>query len=272
MKKNKVIRDFGNEWEKFNFSNIDKSEIKNIFQDYFSIFPFDKINKNSVGFDMGGGTGRWTQFLAPRVKEINFIEPSSAMDIAKINLKNFKNINFIKEEVSENILNKNSHDFGYCLGVLHHTNETLKNLKYCTSFLKKDAVFLLYLYYNFDNRNILFKSIWYISNLLRNFVSILPNSIKNILTDIIAVIIYFPLARISLVLSYLGINTSSVPLSYYKNKKLYIMRNDSRDRFGTKLEKRYSKKEIFEMMDQSNLYDIKFSDEPPYWVAVGFKK
>ena len=31
-------------------------------------------------------------------------------------------------------------------------------------------------------------------------------------------------------------------------------------------------KEIFEMMNQSNLYNIKFSDKPPYWVAVGFKK
>ena len=60
---------------KFNFSSIDKSEMENIFQDYFSIFPLDKINFNSVGFDMGGGTGRWTQFLAPHVKQINFIEP-----------------------------------------------------------------------------------------------------------------------------------------------------------------------------------------------------
>ena len=46
-----------------------------------------------------------------------------------------------------------------------------------------------------------------ISNLLRNFISILPNSIKNILTDIIAFLIYFPLAKISLAFSYLGINT-----------------------------------------------------------------
>ena len=49
------------------------------------------------------------------------------------------------------------------------------------------------------------------------------------------------------------------------------MRTDALDRFGTKLEKRYSKKEIQTMMTRSQLNNIKFSKKPPYWVAVGTK-
>ena len=33
----------------------------------------------------------------------------------------------------------------------------------------------------------------------------------------------------------------------------------------------YTKKEIFEMMKDSGLTDIKFSKKTPYWVAIGIK-
>ncbi len=160
MKSNKIISDFGDEWEKFNFSNFDKDKLYKIFLDYFDIFPFDKINSESVGFDLGGGTGRWSQFIAPKVKQINFVEPSTAIKVAKQNLKNFQNISYINTEISHNLFQHNSQDFGYCLGVLHHTKNPLQNLSYCVSFLKQDSPFLLYLYYKLENRSIIYRLIW----------------------------------------------------------------------------------------------------------------
>ena len=77
---------------------------------------------------------------------------------------------------------------------------------------------------------------------------------------------------ISYILSLTGINTKNFPLNYYKEKKFYIMRNDSLDRFGTIIEKRFSRKEIKKMMISSGLKNIKFSDKAPYWCAVGYKK
>ena len=73
-------------------------------------------------------------------------------------------------------------------------------------------------------------------------------------------------------LDFVGLNTSSFPLSYYKDKGMYILRNDSRDRFGTKLEKRFSQKEIREMMIEADLEKIEFSKKAPYWVSIGYKK
>jgi len=48
------------------------------------------------------------------------------------------------------------------------------------------------------------------------------------------------------------------------------MRNDALDRFGTRLEKRFSKKEIQELMERSGLRDITFSTTS-FWTAVGTK-
>ena len=50
------------------------------------------------------------------------------------------------------------------------------------------------------------------------------------------------------------------------------MKTDSLDRFGTRLEQRFTKNEIYKMMKVSGLINIKFSEKSPYWVAVGIKK
>jgi hypothetical protein len=48
------------------------------------------------------------------------------------------------------------------------------------------------------------------------------------------------------------------------------MRTDARDRFGTRLEKRFTKEEVREMMERAGLTDIKFGDKV-FWTAVGIK-
>ena len=60
------------------------------------------------------------------------------------------------------------------------------------------------------------------------------------------------------------------PLSYYRYKPFYIMRNDSLDRFGTKYEKRYSKNDIINLFKKTGFKRIKISKHRPYWCAVGY--
>jgi hypothetical protein len=50
------------------------------------------------------------------------------------------------------------------------------------------------------------------------------------------------------------------------------MRTDSRDRFGTPLEKRFTKSEIKEMMQLASFENISFSESKPYWVVLAYKK
>ncbi len=62
-----------------------------------------------------------------------------------------------------------------------------------------------------------------------------------------------------------------LPLAYYWDKSLRIMRNDALDRFGTPLEQRFSREEIRSMMIECELDDIRFSEQAPYWHVVGRK-
>jgi len=266
-----TVESFGNEWKRFNQATVSNDELAKNFNDYFEIFPWDIIGEDSIGFDMGCGSGRWAKFVAPKVKYLNCIDPSESIAVAKKNLKEFTNVEFIARSVSDDVLAENSQDFGYSLGVLHHVPDTSKAIESCVKFLKPDAPFLVYLYYSFDNKSLAYRGIWRLTDMFRRVISRLPSKVKDIITDIIALTVYFPLAKLSKLMDFLKINIESVPLSYYRNHSFYTMRTDSRDRFGTPLEKRFSKNEIKRMMLDSGLTNIKFSTNQPFWCAIGFK-
>ncbi len=268
-----TIDSFGQEWQKFDQNKLSDSEVNKLFNKYFSIFPWNKIPDSSVGFDMGCGSGRWAKIVASKVGHLNCIDPASeAIEVTKKALQANTNVTFLNESIDNVSLKKDSQDFGYSLGVLHHIPDTQKALSTCVSLLKSKAPFLLYLYYNFDNRPFLFKLLWRLSEIFRSIISKLPNSLKPILTDAIAIFIYWPLSRFAKLISWVGLNPSSLPLSFYRDTSFYTLRTDSRDRFGTPLEQRFSKEEIIEMMHSAGLVKVKFSEHEPYWVAVGFKK
>jgi len=268
----KTVDSFGDEWGRFDQEKLTPEEANKIFENYFSIFPWNKLPKKPVGFDMGCGSGRWAKLMAPRVSLLNCIDPSSALDVAKEALKEFDNVSFKLGSVDDCLLPENSQDFGYSLGVLHHVPDTSSAIKSCVAMLKPGAPFLVYLYYAFDNKSLIFKLIWKCSDYIRKVICRLPPTFKYLVTDVLAVGIYFPLARFSRFAELLGLNIDSIPLSFYRNLSFYTMRTDSRDRFGTPLEQRFTQNEIANMMHEAGLEEVQFSDITPYWCAVGIKK
>ena len=266
-----TVDGFGDEWSRFDQSDLPPAEQQLLFDEYFSVFPWKHISKESTGFDLGCGTGRWAKSVAPKVKKLICIDPSSALDIAKKNLSNFDNCVFDSATVDEMPMQDNSMDFGYSLGVLHHVPDTALGIKQCVKKLKIGAPLLLYLYYRFDNRPWWFRLIWFVTDLLRRIVSKMPYKLRYFSSQIISIIIYLPLARFALFLEKLNFNVSNFPLSSYKNLSFYTMRTDALDRFGTRLEQRFTRKEIKNMMQNAGLENIEFSNSKPFWVAVGYK-
>lgn len=271
-KDEKVIRDFGQEWLLFNHFDADLKELTKIFHDYFNIFPWDLVSNKSSGFDMGCGTGRWAQFVANRVGHLHCIDPSNAIHVAKTNLKDLDNVSFLQETTDTCSLQAGTQDFGYSLGVLHHIPDTQAALVDCAKLLKKGAPFLLYLYYKFDNKPLWFRLIWKTTDYFRRIISLLPHPIKRFICSLIAYFIYFPFSRMALLLEMLKVDVSNFPLAYYRNQSLYILKNDALDRFGTKLEQRFSKEEIKQMLEKAGFRNITFSNSAPYWCCISIKE
>lgn len=268
-----TVRGFGEEWRRFDQSNLSAEARQKIFDEYFDIFPIRTLTRDAAGADFGSGSGRWAMVIAPKVGQLTCVDASAdALEVAKRNLADFDNCRFINSTIEEADIPTSSLDFGYSLGVLHHIPDTQQALNDCVSKLKPGAPFLLYLYYRFDNRPCWFRAIWRASDLVRMIVSRLPYRLRHAVCEIFAATLYWPLARFARLAEKVGIRPDNLPLSYYRDKPFYVMRTDALDRLGTRLEQRFTREEMREMMERSALTDIRFSEHQPLWCAVGFKR
>jgi ubiquinone/menaquinone biosynthesis C-methylase UbiE len=268
-----VVEGFGHEWSAFDQSGASAEDLARAFEGYFSIFPWQNLPENAKGFDLGCGSGRWARFVAPRTGELHCIDASGeALSVARRNLSGLPQTRFHHASVEQIPLPDNSMDFGYSLGVLHHVPDTAAGLAACVRKLKSGAPFLVYLYYAFDNRPAWFRLLWRASDLGRRAISRLPFWLKRTVCELLAAAIYWPLARVALLGERCGREVGNWPLSAYRRSSFYIMRNDSLDRFGTRLEQRFSRLQIRAMMERAGLEKIEFSAHEPFWCAVGFKR
>ena len=268
----RIVAGFGDEWTAFDQTGLAAQELELLFRRYFDILPLETL-AHSEGFDLGCGSGRWAQFVAPRVGKLHCIDPSAkALKVAEARLAGQSNVAFHLAGADEIPLPDESQDFAYALGVLHHIPRPDLAMARCVAKLRPGAPFLVYLYYRFDQRPAWFRLLWKMSDLGRRFVSGLPFPLRRSVAEAIAFTIYWPLARAARLAERAGTNISNWPLASYRNLSLYTMRTDALDRFGTRLEHRFTREEIAEMMRNCGLEEIRFSAGPPYWVAVGRKR
>lgn len=268
----KVIDDFSSEWSTFDQSRLSDSERLPLFDEYFTIFPWQRLGPHAVGFDLGCGSGRWAVVVASRVGHLHCIDPSDAIEVAKRNLQHVSNCSFHQATVDAIPLADGSMDFGYSLGVLHHVPDTQQGINDCVRKLKHGAPLLLYLYYAFDNQPRWYRLLWELSDVLRRAISSQPATVKYYASQVLAMSVYWPLARIARILSRAGVRIHSFPLGAYSNRSFYTMRTDALDKFGTRLEQRFTRTQIQRMMELAGLEDIQFSPAVPFWCAVGVKK
>jgi hypothetical protein len=105
----------------------------------------------------------------------------------------------------------------------------------------------------------------------RHFISRLPFDMRKVVTTAIAATVYWPLARAARVAERSGADVGNWPLSPYRELSFYTMRTDALDRFGTRLEQRFSRAQIERMMRDAGLTKVRFSESEPFWVACGVK-
>ncbi len=267
----KVVEAFGEEWSKFN--SFDEKTISTIVSEYFDILDEKIVNKQVYAIDIGCGTGRFTKYLCKHAGFVECVDPSQAIFAADILLAGESNIRLTQATTETLPFNDETFDLAMSIGVLHHIPDTQKAMMDCVKKVKKGGYFYCYLYYNLDNRNPFYKLLFHASNLLRLGVSRLPERLKKAVCDFLAVILYMPWVLMVRFFTFIGMRNfaNKIPLAAYANKSFFVIRNDSLDRFGTRLEQRFSKKQVIEMMEKCGLANIVVSPGTPYYHAIGKK-
>ena len=272
-----VIDGFGHEWAAFDYAETETAEALDAqFAAYCAPLDLGDFNPTtSVAGDFGAGSGRWSSRLAPYFSLVYALEPSNgASQVLRKKFTGDPKIVVLQETVGANSIPAASLDLAMSLGVLHHIPDTALAIKDVSRSIKPGGVFLCYLYYNLENKPTYYKVIFKGVNVVRRVISASPQKVRRLSATVIAAIVYWPLARLSRVLSKLGRNTSNLPLHHYADMPFVMLANDALDRFGTSLEQRFSKAEITEMLRAADfdLTTLKFSDSEPFWTFAVNKK
>ncbi|MEI6598604.1 MAG: class I SAM-dependent methyltransferase [bacterium] len=265
-----VIDSFGHEWAAFDYTETETAQALDAqFLAYCAPIDLGQFDPaKAVAADFGAGSGRWSSRLAPYFSLVYALEPSDgASTVLKKKFADDDTIKVLQETVGANSIADASLDLAMSLGVLHHIPDTGLAIKDVSRAIKPGGYFLCYLYYNLENKPMYYKLIFKGVNLVRKIVSNLPQPIKRVTANVIAALVYWPLARVSKVVTKLGRNTSNFPLHHYADMPFVMLANDALDRFGTTLEQRFSKVQITEMLGSAgfDLSTLKFSDAEPFW-------
>src|SRR5690242_4956342 len=136
----KTVAGFGDEWMRFDQGALSRGEQEELFRQYFSLVPWDRLGAGAIGFDGGCGSGRSAELVAPRVKKLYCVDASAeALGVARRKLSRFDNVELVNASVQDMPMPDGSMDFGYSLGVLHHVPDTRAALAACTRKLRPGA-------------------------------------------------------------------------------------------------------------------------------------
>lgn len=265
-----VINSFGHEWAAFDYAEtLSDDALDSQFQAYSTPINFRQFNpKLSIAADFGAGSGRWTTRLLPFFSLVYALEPSDgAIRVLNKKFVDEPRVQILQETVGANSIPAGSLDLAMSLGVLHHIPDTGLAIKEIASKIKSGGLFLCYLYYSLDNKPVYYRGLFNMVNSARWVISRLPYAVRRFVSGIIALLIYLPLARFARFLAKNGKDVSNLPLHHYSNMPFVMLQNDALDRFGTRLEKRFSKKQITEMVGNAgfDLSTLIFSKIEPYW-------
>lgn len=261
-----TVKGFGEEWSTFTQEGLPGSDRQALFNSYFSLIDWHNTPRRVL--DMGCGSGRWDSLVASKVRELVLADASKdALQVAKTNVIQ-TNVSFVECTPSTLPFPDGYFDLVFSLGVLHHVPDTRKAIEHLVKKICPGGTLLLYLYYAFDNRPFWFRTLWRLTDLVRRTLSRLPFTLRYVASQAIAIAVYWPLARTA---KYFKV-PSSWPLNAYAERSFYVMRTDALDRFGTKLEKRFTRPQIVAMLESVGLQDIQFSDSVPYWVCKATKQ
>lgn len=139
---------FGFQWNKFSRVQLDSfNGTKQSEATFVEKTEFDLAAAGGKLFlDAGTGAGRFVDVLSQHKAEVVGIDLSSAVEAAHRNLGERENVHFIQADIFRLPFRKETFDYVFSIGVLHHTPDTEKAFRALVPLLKKNGEIAIWVY------------------------------------------------------------------------------------------------------------------------------
>lgn len=256
--KDDVRHSFSEEWKVYS-ALLPEHDAE--FAAYFDLIDLSSLNERVV-LDLGCGSGRWSEKIAPFCEAVVLVDFSDAIFVAKNNLSEIENALFFRGDITDLPFVDDCADLLFSLGVLHHLDRPC--LPVAEELMRFAPRGLFYLYYDLDNRPIYFQWVLtWVTKMRTLLTRIRSESVRRFVSKVIAVCIYKPMVMLGQFTEFLRLDIA-VPLSEgYRGKSVRRIEQDAYDRFFTSIEQRVSRVEITSFFESK--FSVEVSDDEPYW-------
>lgn len=184
------------------------------------------------------------------------------------------NVYVIKGSVIHSPLKEGIFDFAYCFGVLHHTSDPKKDLLEIARILKKQSPVFLYLYEDHSDNVLKYLALKAVM-FLRKLTIKIPPKMLYILSFVASPLVFLFFSCPSIILrKFKSTQKFAENMPFNFSTSLFGLGADLYDRFAAPIEHRFSRKELYDILDSHNFYNINITKlkATAGWVVWAYKK
>lgn len=268
---------FGPQWRSFARSQLDDTRSRESAIRFDSEIGWTErdLTGNTV-VEYGSGAGRFIDIVSRRGPALVVgLDATDAVDAAQENMGHRENVLFVQGDIFRSPIRAASFDFGYSIGVLHHTPDPERSFGLLVDAIKPPGKVGLSLYeislYERPNRNSLkvatIDMLWALNlwrcELFRAITSRLPGKwFLAYCKTVVPVLHYINKIPVIRYVRYL------LPSTCYRHLPVEWSMVDTHDTYATKIVHQYRGKDVFQWFLRAGLSGIVLRNSRAGWVSV----
>lgn len=268
---------FGPQWRSFARSQLDTDQTKESAIRFDSEIGWQEVDlKGKAVIEFGSGAGRFVDVVSKRgAKLVVGLDATDAVDAAQDNLSGRDNIFFIQGDIYRSPFRNSYFDFGYSIGVLHHTPDPEECFRILVKSISSPGNIGLSLYdislYARPNRNSLkvatLELLWALNmwrcEVFRSVTTRIPSKVFLGYCKTVIPVLHF-LNKIP-VLRYFRY---FFPSTCYRHLPVIWSMVDTHDTYVTKIVHQYRGKDVFQWFLREGIGNIVLRNSRAGWVSI----